>query len=408
MRIRHGGAHLAEERETVSQRQAVLAAVRVETFALDVFHHEIRLARRCHGPAVETRDVGMGQRGEHLALVAEAACQAALVQAALEQLDGDRPFQLGVLRQIHLAHAALAQQRDHAAVVQLVAGPEFAPGAGVVQEFEPFLKRRRVQKILRRSVRPQQGSDLPPHRFVIGTSPRQKGGLLPGGMFPGLGEGLQHAREAGRVHAGRVHDGTPSPSSSRLSQERANSQSLTTVRSDTCKTSPISRVVSPPKNFNSTTSLWRGPICARLRSAPSSASKFTRPGAAISPATSRGRLSARPAPGGGLPLGVVHQDAAHHAGRDAEEVRPALPVDLVVVHQAQVRLVDQGRGLERVVAAFAAQVAARHLAQFLVDRRQEFLRGCHAAALPGQQKPGHPVSGRRLGIGRHAEPRSRF
>ena len=64
---------------------------------------------------------------------------------------------------------------------------------------------------------------------------------------------------------------------------------------------------------------------------------------------------------------MIDEDLAHYAGGDAVEMRPALPVDLGVIDQAQVSFVHQGRGLERVVAALASQVAARYVAEFVVD-----------------------------------------
>ena len=55
---------------------------------------------------------------------------------------------------------------------------------------------------------------------------------------------------------------------------------------------------------------------------------------------------------------VIDEDAAHHLGRDAEEVRPVLPVDTVLACEPDVRLVDQRGGLERVVGPFPPQIAS--------------------------------------------------
>ena len=54
---------------------------------------------------------------------------------------------------------------------------------------------------------------------------------------------------------------------------------------------------------------------------------------------------------------VVNEDAAHGLRRDPEEVRAVLPLDLALVDELEVRLVDEGRGLEGVVGALAPQVA---------------------------------------------------
>jgi hypothetical protein len=54
---------------------------------------------------------------------------------------------------------------------------------------------------------------------------------------------------------------------------------------------------------------------------------------------------------------LVDQDAAHGLSRGGEEVPAAVPVlRLVYVHQPQVRLMDQGRGLERLPGLLPRQL----------------------------------------------------
>ena len=53
---------------------------------------------------------------------------------------------------------------------------------------------------------------------------------------------------------------------------------------------------------------------------------------------------------------VVDQDAPHHLRGDAEEVRATLPGDAILAGEPEVRLVDQGGGLQRVVRPFAAKI----------------------------------------------------
>jgi hypothetical protein len=49
-----------------------------------------------------------------------------------------------------------------------------------------------------------------------------------------------------------------------------------------------------------------------------------------------------------LAASVVDEDAAHRLGRRREEVSTAVPLlGFLGVHQAQIRFVDQRRGLER-------------------------------------------------------------
>ena len=55
---------------------------------------------------------------------------------------------------------------------------------------------------------------------------------------------------------------------------------------------------------------------------------------------------------------VLHEDTAHGLRRDGKEVGAILPLHARVVDQAQVRFVDEGRGLEAVPGALAPHVAA--------------------------------------------------
>jgi hypothetical protein len=70
-------------------------------------------------------------------------------------------------------------------------------------------------------------------------------------------------------------------------------------------------------------------------------------------------------------------------------MRPALPVHVGDVDQAQVRLVNERRGLEGMVRALVAHVAMRDALQFGVDERDQLLERGSIAASPGRQEPGH-------------------
>ena len=61
---------------------------------------------------------------------------------------------------------------------------------------------------------------------------------------------------------------------------------------------------------------------------------------------------------------------------------------LLDVHQPQVGLVDQGRGLERLARLLLGQPLRRQLAQLVVDQRQELLGGGRVALLDGGQDAG--------------------
>ena len=63
-----------------------------------------------------------------------------------------------------------------------------------------------------------------------------------------------------------------------------------------------------------------------------------------------------------LATGVLDEDAAHGFGRRGEEVAPALPaLSLVRIDEAEVRLVDQRRDLERLVRLLLRQLLGGQL-----------------------------------------------
>jgi hypothetical protein len=67
----------------------------------------------------------------------------------------------------------------------------------------------------------------------------------------------------------------------------------------------------------------------------------------------------------------VHEDAAHGLGAQREELGAVLPGDLPDLHEAQVRLVDEGGGLEGDAARLAPHPGVGERAQLAVDERDE-------------------------------------
>ena len=87
----------------------------------------------------------------------------------------------------------------------------------------------------------------------------------------------------------------------------------------------------------------------------------------------------------GLLAGVVDEDAADGGGGGAEEVGAVLPGGLVGAHQADVGLVDQGGGLQRLPRPFLGELLSGQLAQLVVDQWQQLPRGAGVALLEGGQ-----------------------
>src|SRR5206468_11599450 len=88
-----------------------------------------------------------------------------------------------------------------------------------------------------------------------------------------------------------------------------------------------------------------------------------------------------------LPPGRFDEDPPHRFRRGGEEVPPAL--ELLVAHQAQVRFVNQGGGLERLPRRLVSQLPGGQLAQLVVDQRQELTGGVRVALIDRGQDAGY-------------------
>jgi hypothetical protein len=77
---------------------------------------------------------------------------------------------------------------------------------------------------------------------------------------------------------------------------------------------------------------------------------------------------------------MVHEDASHHLGRDAEEVCAILPLHGALVYQAHVSLVNQSGCLQCVTGLFTSQVTRGLAAQFLVNDRHQLVERLFVAA----------------------------
>ena len=91
-----------------------------------------------------------------------------------------------------------------------------------------------------------------------------------------------------------------------------------------------------------------------------------------------------------FPPGVVDEDAAHGFGGGGEEVAAAVPgLGLARAHESEIRLMDEGRGLERLAGLFLSESLGREFTEFLVDQGQELLGGVRIALLDGRQDAGY-------------------
>src|SRR5262245_23219351 len=114
VRVLNGRAHHAEEIDARREREVALRAIAIDRYARDQLHHEIRLAVVGRAAVDQPRDVRMIEAREDLPFGAEPAYQAARSDAAAHDLDRHLLVKLIVRthRAIHIAHAALTDQRD--------------------------------------------------------------------------------------------------------------------------------------------------------------------------------------------------------------------------------------------------------------------------------------------------------
>ena len=72
-------------------------------------------------------------------------------------------------------------------------------------------------------------------------------------------------------------------------------------------------------------------------------------------------------------------------------MRAVFPRDVADIDEAQIRLMDEGRGLQRVARPFIAHLAARQPPQLVMNDGDELLERGQISAAPGEQEPRHRV-----------------
>jgi len=82
---------------------------------------------------------------------------------------------------------------------------------------------------------------------------------------------------------------------------------------------------------------------------------------------------------------MVHENSPHHLRGDAEEMRSALPFN-VLIDQPQVRFMHQGGALQRVPGALAVKISSSEATQFFVNERKQLLDRFGVALLPAKQQ----------------------
>jgi hypothetical protein len=111
----HGVADATEQVEPGSDRKPPLVAPAIDRLAVDQLHHEIGDARRRHAAVNQSGDIGMVDRPEDPALLAEAADDPLRFHPGPNELQRDQVIlRLVTSRDIDAAHSALGKlAQDH-------------------------------------------------------------------------------------------------------------------------------------------------------------------------------------------------------------------------------------------------------------------------------------------------------
>ena len=88
---------------------------------------------------------------------------------------------------------------------------------------------------------------------------------------------------------------------------------------------------------------------------------------------------------------MLNQNAPHQLGRNREKMCAILPVHALVIDQAHVGFIDQGRGLETVAGALAFHVAPRQAVQFVINDGGQPLERALISVAPGAQERAYVV-----------------
>ena len=85
---------------------------------------------------------------------------------------------------------------------------------------------------------------------------------------------------------------------------------------------------------------------------------------------------------------AIDEDAAHQSRRNAEEMRAALPLDLVLVYQPEKDFVNESGGLECEFVPLTPEIIGGHSAQLLIEQRHQLFECALLAVAPPFEKPG--------------------
>ena len=83
---------------------------------------------------------------------------------------------------------------------------------------------------------------------------------------------------------------------------------------------------------------------------------------------------------------MFHQNAPHQLGRNREEMGAILPLHALIIHQAHVGFIHQGRRLQAVAGALASHVAARQAVELVINDGGQPFERVPVAVAPGAEE----------------------
>jgi len=83
---------------------------------------------------------------------------------------------------------------------------------------------------------------------------------------------------------------------------------------------------------------------------------------------------------------VVHENPSHQLCGYSEEMRATLPVNILLIYQAHIRLVDKCGRLQRVARPLVPHVPPGEPVKFFINERQQFIEGSFVTISPGDEQ----------------------
>src|SRR5262245_7142391 len=89
---------------------------------------------------------------------------------------------------------------------------------------------------------------------------------------------------------------------------------------------------------------------------------------------------------------MIHQDATNDLRCHSKEVRAILPLDASLIDEAEIGVMHESGGLQRMSAILVTHIAASDAVKFVVDERHQLIACCRVALAPIDQEASYFVA----------------